>query len=254
VSNWSTGFGQVRRLLVFAASLALLGAARGHFHPPAGSHVPTLTLWVWERPEDLRFLAGTRVRVAYLDRTLRFDNGRPAIQYRHQPLQVSPGTPLTAVVRIETRGRAAEPSAAASVVPLIVNAVHAPSVTALQIDFDARRSDRPFYAALLQSVRGSLSREVPLSITALASWCVDDPWIDAHDVDEIVPMLFQMGPDQRHVLTRLEEDGRWPVVACNGAAGLATDERHDRLPPARSVYVFNPRAWTPVDLRAIPGN
>ena len=116
---------------------------------------------------------------------------------------------------------------------------------------DARKSDRSFYAALLKSVRGSLPREIPLSVTALASWCLDDPWIDTRDVDEIVPMAFQMGPDARHVLTRLEEDGRWPVAACNGVVGLATDERHDRLPPARSVYVFNPRAWTADDLREL---
>jgi hypothetical protein len=193
------------------------------------------------------------VRVAYLDRTIQFDAGRMAVRYRQQPLLVSPGTPLTSVVRLETRGRAPQPRQADSTAVLVIEAVHE-RTAALQIDFDARRSDRPFYAALLKSVRASLPRGIPLSITALASWCVDDPWIDTRDVDEIVPMLFQMGPDARHVLTRLEQDGRWPVEACNGAAGLATDERHDRLPPARSVYVFNPRAWTADDLRALSGN
>jgi len=192
--------------------------------------------------------------VAFLDRTVSFDDGRMAVRYRQQPLLVSPDTPLMSVVRVETRGRAPGILQADATAALVVKAVHAPRVTALQIDFDARTSDRTFYAAVLKSVRGRLPRDIPLSITALASWCVDDPWIDPRDVDEIVPMVFQMGPDARHVLTRLEEDGRWPVAACNGAAGLATDEPHDRLPPARSVYLFNPRAWTPGDLRAVPGN
>jgi hypothetical protein len=265
----------LRRVLVLAVALALLGALAGP--SSSGTRTPTqLTLWAWDRPEDLRFLAhapalphfgtaaldcGTAapqhcstVRVAFLDRTVRFDDGRMAVRYRQQPLLVSPGTPLMSVVRVETRGRTPEISQADATAALIVKAVHAPRVTALQIDFDARASDRPFFAALLKSVRARLPREIPLSITALASWCVDDPWIDTRDIDEIVPMVFQMGPDARHVLTRLEEDGRWPVAACNGAAGIATDEPHDRLPAARSVYVFNPRAWTPGDLRALPGN
>jgi hypothetical protein len=262
----------LRRVLVFAAALALLGAS-GHSSSRARTDSAQLTLWAWERPEDLRFLANASahlrtsarshvrtfalppfrtVRVAFLDRAVRFDDGRMAVHYRHQPLLVSPGTPLISVVRIETRGRAPEPSLADSTAALVVQAVHAPSVSGLQLDFDARRSDRPFYSALLKSVRSSLPREIPLSITALASWCVDDPWIDTRDVDEIVPMLFQMGPDARHVLTRLDEDGRWPVAACNGAAGLATDEPHDHLAPARSIYVFNSRAWTLDDLRALP--
>jgi uncharacterized protein DUF3142 len=245
------GIGHVRRFVVLAASLALVGAARGHFHPPGGARAQTLTLWAWERPEDLRFLHGSSVRVAFLDRTVRFEDSRLAIQFRHQPLLVSPDTALTAVVRIETRGRAPDPTLTTSTADAVIQAVHA-GVSALQIDFDARRSDRPFYSALIKSVRARLPRAIPLSITALTSWCVDDPWIDTRDVDEIVPMLFQMGPDTRHVLTRLEEDGRWPVAACNGAAGLATDERHDRLPPAGSVYVFKPRAWTADDLRDLP--
>jgi hypothetical protein len=283
-----TGIGPLRRVLVLTAALALLGAS-GHSSSLARPDSAQLTLWAWERPEDLRFLANPSahfrtsapphfrtsalphfrtfapphfrtfapphfrtIRVAFLDRTVRFEDGRIAVHYRHEPLLVSPGTPLMSVVRIETRGRAPEPSLADSTAALVVNAVHAPAVSALQIDFDARRSDRPFYSALLNSVRSNLPREIPLSITALASWCIDDPWIDTHDVDEIVPMLFQMGPDARHVLTRLEEDGQWPVAACNGAAGLATDELHDRLPPAQSIYVFNPRAWMPEDLRAVP--
>lgn len=273
----------MRRVLALVAASALLAASAGHSsslaypaHPAHHAPVSQLTLWAWERPEDLRFLddaPGTRheapgtapgtghpapgtvaVRVAYLDRTIRFDAGRMTIRYRQQPLLVAPDTPLMSVVRVETRGRAPDVSKADTAAALVVDALHAPRVRALQIDFDARRSDRPFYAALIKSVRSKLPRGIPLSITALASWCMDDPWIDTRDVDEIVPMLFQMGPDARHVLTELDENGRWPVASCNGAAGLATDERHDRLPPARSVYVFNPRAWTPGDLRALPGN
>ena len=77
---------------------------------------------------------------------------------------------------------------------------------------------------------------------------MDDPWIDTTTVDEVVPMLFQMGPDGRRIVTRLREEGRWRVEACNGVAGLSTDERWRGLPAAHAVYLFNPKAWRPEDL------
>jgi hypothetical protein len=119
----------------------------------------------------------------------------------------------------------------------------------VQIDFDAVQSQRVSYLQLLREVRSHLPREIRLSVTALASWCNDDPWIDATSVDEIVPMLFRMGPDARRVTTRLREYGRWPVAACNGALGVSLDEHWDGLAAAGRVYVFNPRAWRPEDLR-----
>ena len=173
--------------------------------------------------------------------TLR--SGKLSVQRRHQPLRVAaPDTSLVAVVRIEASG--VSPSwwtVRASVAREIAESATLPRVEWCQIDFDARQSDRPFYAALLRETRARLSHSTRLSMTALASWCADDPWIDATSVDDIVPMLFQMGPDARHVVTRLREEGRWRVDACNGAAGVSTTERWRGLPTARSVYVFNPR-------------
>jgi hypothetical protein len=153
----------VRRVLVFAAALALLGASRGHSSlassAPSAPVRPTVIFWAWERSEDLRFLArgggasAPHVRVAFLDRTLRFDDGRPSVHYRQQPLLVSPETSLTSVVRVETRGRAPKVSQADDAASLVVKALHAPRTTALQIDFDARRSDRAFYRAERQPVQ-----------------------------------------------------------------------------------------------------
>ena len=65
---------------------------------------------------------------------------------------------------------------------------------AIQIDFDAADSERDVYRRLLARVRAVLPRTVPLSMTALASWCVGDTWLDGLPVDEAVPMLFRMGP------------------------------------------------------------
>ena len=78
----------------------------------------------------------------------------------------------------------------------------------VQIDFDARGSDRPSTPPCFGTPR-PLPRSMRLSMTALASWCADDPWIDATGVDEIVPMLFQMGPD---AATSSRDSARKPLA------------------------------------------
>jgi hypothetical protein len=238
----------VRRALVLVTFLIVAGTSAGHTSVASGTLASQLTLWAWERPEDLRFLAGRPVRVAFLERTLTLRSGELIVQRRHQPLRLAPDTRLTAVVRIEASGVSFPVDRAGEVARQITDSAALPRVEMVQIDFDARESDRPFYAAVLRETRARLPRSTRLSMTALASWCADDPWIDATTVDEIVPMLFQMGPDARHVVTRLREESRWPVDACNGTAGVSTDEKWRGLPAARRVYVFNPRQWQASDI------
>jgi hypothetical protein len=233
-------------LLIAAAAVSVLSFSHSTASPRAAR--PRIVLWAWERPEDLRFLAGRDPEVAFLDRTVTLRSGQLSVQRRHQPLRLAPETRVTAVVRIEVSGVSPSVDRAGEVAHAIADSAALPRVEMVQIDFDARRSDRLFYAALLRDTRVLLPRSTRLSMTALASWCADDPWIDVTGVDEIVPMLFQMGPDARHVVTRLREEGRWRVDACNGAAGLSTDERWAGLPPAENVYIFNPRPWHASDL------
>src|SRR5439155_3985440 len=58
----------------------------------------------------------------------------------------------------------------------------------LEIDFDARASEREFYRAILLDLRRVLPASMPLSITALASLCECDGWISGIPVTEAVPM------------------------------------------------------------------
>jgi hypothetical protein len=44
----------------------------------------------------------------------------------------------------------------------------------IQIDFDATRSERGFYRALLNDLRARVPRSTAFSITALASLCIHD--------------------------------------------------------------------------------
>lgn len=223
----------MRRLL---ASAFLILLSRGDAVPPPV--VGNLTLWAWERPDDLRWLAGSGVGVAVLDRTITIHGPRIDIALRRQPLRVAPDSRLTAVVRIETDHNATDLALVPRVAAEIAEAARMPRATAVQIDFDARLSERPFYVAVLHDVRARVQRPLRVSMTALASWCMDDPWIEEGVVDEIVPMLFQMGPDARRVVTRLQEDRRWPVRACNSARGVSTDEPWANLPAARMTYIW----------------
>jgi hypothetical protein len=238
----------VRHAPVLVAFLIVAGTSAGHTSIVRTTAPSQLTLWAWERPEDLRFLAGKPVAVAFLERTVTLGSGQLSVQRRHQPLRLAADTRLTAVVRIEASGVPSRVDRAGEVAREIADSAALPRVEMVQIDFDARESDRPFYAALLRETRARLPRSTRLSMTALASWCADDPWIDVTTVDEIVPMIFQMGPDARHVVTRLREEGRWRVDACNGTAGISTDEKWRGLPAARRVYAFNPRPWQASDL------
>lgn len=134
-----------------------------------------------------------------------------------------------------------------------------PGVRAIQIDFDATASERPFYSALLSAVRRNLPPSMPLSITALASWCTGDPWLETlppGTIDEAIPMLFRLGPDAADVTTFLHSGKEFPAASCRSSLGLSTDESlskdilRGRFPgasPARRrkrIYVFSPRAQT----------
>jgi hypothetical protein len=59
-----------------------------------------------------------------------------------------------------------------------------PGISGIQVDFDATASERRFYRELVIDLRRLLPDSVPLSITALASWCLDDNWISGLPADE----------------------------------------------------------------------
>jgi Protein of unknown function (DUF3142) len=115
-------------------------------------------------------------------------------------------------------------------------------IQALQVDFDATVSQRIFYREVLHQLRRQLPASTPLSITALASWCIFDDWLAGLPVDEVVPMVFRMGADQHRVRRYLaEEDFR--AAACRHSMGISTDEPLPPLRPGRRLYVFHPHAW-----------
>jgi hypothetical protein len=220
--------------------------------PGEGLLRPRIILWAWERPEDLRRIDPQTVGVAYLAATLLLRQETVAVRPRLQPLYVPPATALMPVVRLEV-DTASPPtfqvSQRARIVAELVAIRQAARSPALQIDFDARVSARAFYRALLHDLRRALPDTIRLSITALASWCLGDPWLTDVPIDEAVPMLFRLGVDRQHVRGHLQAGGALRCLTPQQSLGIATDEPLPRVPSGQRLYIFSPHAWSPETLR-----
>jgi Protein of unknown function (DUF3142) len=217
---------------------------------------PKLVLWAWEEKQDLRFLKGD-VGVAFFAKHLRLRGTSVDMRPRRTPLLVNEATPLMAVVRIDGDERE-RPSLDAlqleKAMGELENVLQLPRVRALQIDFDARLSERFFYRDLLKALR-QRHPALPISMTALVSWCGSDSWIQRLPMDEAVPMLFRMGPDAVETRERLRRGQDYGPRLARCALGLSLDEPRDMVPRSwlkeRRVYVFHPSSWTEQDVLRI---
>ena len=118
-------------------------------------------------PERLDFIDPRRVAVAYLDQTI-YVSDEVRTRPRVQPMQVSPGTEVVAVVRIEMPAAAeTSPAAQAEIVAALLRSARRPGVSALQVDFDAVKSQQRFYSQILKQTRRVMPPSMPLSLTAL---------------------------------------------------------------------------------------
>jgi hypothetical protein len=218
--------------------------------------LPPIMLWAWERPEDLRYIDPHQAGIAYLAKTLLLRNNTVVVRPRRQPLKFPEDALLIAVVRIESDRRdppGLSVEQRAQSVSEIVRLARGNSVAAVQIDFDAKQSERGFYHDLITELRPQLPDGVGLSITALASWCISDDWIRDLPVDEAVPMLFRMGKDRDKVHRHLQAGGDFGPELCRRSFGISTDEPLEALPEGRRVYIFNPHSWTREAARKITG-
>ena len=212
-------------------------------HPAARMAVlPRVTFWAWERREDLHILAAHDIAVAYLDRTLTVGLNVQS-QVRRDPLWLPASTARMPVVRIETtRSPLLNRANLDQTVAALLISAREPGIAALQIDFDATRSQRPFYRSLLLEVRRQMPAGVPLSITALASWCSWDRWLQGLPIDEAVPMMFRMEPDHRRAPQNLS-DFRLREPLCATSVGISTTEVWPTGLSGKRVYVFSDKGW-----------
>lgn len=231
----------------FLLWIGLIPAESGAGDVGTGVSWPSLVLWSWERADDLRFIDPRNTGVAYLAKTLRLAGGSVHPLPRLQPLLVPDGTALMAVARIETDRRHPpdlSPDQEDRCVTEILALMESRPLVGVQVDFDAKRSERPFYRRLLHKLRAGLPESQRLSMTALASWVVHDRWLKDLPVDEVVPMLFRMGADGGAVRRHLASQAALDLGAMPVSPGLSTDLDLPWLPPSTRIYLFPERSWS----------
>jgi hypothetical protein len=204
-------------------------------------------LWAWERPEKLDYLDANKVGVAFLSQTLYLRGPRVVVRPRLQPLKLRAQQPVIAVTRIESEVRESpllDQSQLDATVREIAMSAHLGNVVSVQIDFDAKTSERNFYRQLIFDLRRQLPDTTGLSITALASWCSGDNWLDDLPIDEAVPMLFRMGLERQQILSQVRSNEEFRSYKCRQSMGISLDEPITDLRPGKRIYVFNPASWS----------
>jgi hypothetical protein len=207
--------------------------------------MPPLVLWAWDRDDDLSFIDVRDTAVAYLAATVILRGETVLLTPRHHPLAPLQGTRLIAVAHVEVDRY--EPPVVSDAQAL----AFAETLAALreirpgeflQIDFEATSSQRAFFLKAVAALRQRLPDAV-LSATALTSWCLNERWTQALAVDEVVPMLFRMGPDRRRIREYFAGGGDFRSANCRTSIGVATDELPPAIPFGRRIYAFSPRRW-----------
>ncbi len=224
---------------------------------------PKLSVWAWERDEDLSYIDPATVKVSYFAGTIYLRGASVSFRPRTQKLKVPPGTQTIPVFRIESlRAGGAEgavpPGPPQSVAARFVAQTVATRLKELastdnvQIDYDALEDERPFYRNLLRELRRQLPNKTRISITALASWLLCDRWLRDGDADEVIAMIFNIGPDRKKVLQTVKkqplDSGTKAVVSIGISANESdTNETIFNAKLQRqtdTLYVFSSRPWT----------
>jgi hypothetical protein len=238
----------LRRIVAFAPLLFLVFLA-GDQNISARTRMPVdmpaLVLWAWDRDDDLSFIDIRDTAVAYLAVTVVLRGESVFLTPRHHPLTAPKGTRLVAVAHVEADRHeppvvsdAQSRDFAATLATLRENLPG----EFLQIDFEARSSQRDFFVRIVAALRQRLPDAV-LSATALSSWCLNERWVQSLAVDEVVPMFFRMGPDRRRIRESFVNGGDFRAANCRTSIGVATDELPPAIPAGRRIYAFSPKRW-----------
>jgi hypothetical protein len=252
-------------LLIGIAACAVAIASKRHFwlntrinsSTTRHTQLPQVILWAWERPESLAYLDSSRASVAFLARTIYLRQDRAVIRPRLQPLALPNSAAVIAVVRIEF-DRAEPPSLSTEQLRQTAKAIaelsQLPRVVSVMVDYDATKSEREFYRQLLFELRKELPDSIGLSITALASWCGGDNWLEDLPIDEAVPMLFRMGVERNQFRSQVVAGEQFRSSKCQTSIGISTDEPIPGFQQTRRVYVFNPKSWSQTSVESLLKN
>ncbi len=171
---------------------------------------------------------------------------------RTQPLALPAGTRVLPVLHVESEAAAPDellPAQRRAIVAAFLRHVDEATAGAgmIQLDFEAPHRQRASYVALVAELRQALPPRLRLSVTALAHWCVQSDWLDRLPVDEVVVMLYRLGPHAQEWRDRWAGGDRRLALRCRGPAlGFATND-----PPPRALlagtarpYWFDESGWS----------
>jgi hypothetical protein len=241
-----------------AIFLAFCILALASFQPGRAIHtravnLPSLILWSWTHNDDLRFVNASDTAIAFYAGTIVLGYETANLQGRKNSLLNNKNVLCFPVFRIEkahgklaasatSRNRAAE---------IIQSYIASHPSKIVQIDFDADSTDRNSYLIFLQDLRKRLPKGTMLSVTALASWCLDDKWLQSAPIDESVAMMFSMGQGQKDALGLLSKRKLDSGGAYRQSLGMSISEENtnEKLKESncfanKHIYAFSSLGWT----------
>jgi hypothetical protein len=202
--------------------------------------------WLWR---DAPVPAWSQAVVAVVDRHIWLAGDKVLVRPGARPRQLPAATRVIPVVHVEIdalRPPASLQPARAAVLEAMRKAARATTSGWVQLDLEARPSQRADYLALVHSIHDALPQGIRLSVTALAWWCRSPSWLDGIEAEEVVPMFFRMGRDNAALRDIVASRPQQLHPLCrSGSAGFSRQEPFAPKVTARyrRTYWFDEKGW-----------
>jgi len=202
--------------------------------------------WLWDEAA-LPTWSAHEAALLHRHILLSGDSARTRPRMR-QPL-LPPGTLVTPVLHVEV-STVNPPQHLEQRTPLILQALREAAAASssgwVQLDMEAKPSQRELYRALVHDARAMLPPQIHLSVTALGWRCRSPAWLDGLAADEVVPMFFRMGRDSAALRAIVEQSPQTLHPSCrSGSAGFSPQEAFAPEVTQRyqKIYWFDRHAW-----------
>lgn len=193
--------------------------------------------------------AFSRAAVAVVDRHVWLAGDKVLVRPGARPRALARATAVIPVVHVEIDALH-PPTGLRQAEPVVLDAMRAAARATtsgwVQLDLEARPSQRVDYLALVRHIRAALPPDVKLSVTALAWWCRSNAWLDGLQADEVVPMFFRMGRDNAPLRELVAHRPAALHPLCRaGSAGFSRQEAFTGEVAARyrRTYWFDETGW-----------
>jgi hypothetical protein len=202
--------------------------------------------WLWD---EAALPSWSAAEAAVLHRHILLSGDSARTRPRMRKPALAAGTLVIPVLHVEV-STVNPPPHLEQRAPMIVQAMREAAAAStsgwVQLDMEARPSQREFYRQLVREVRAALPPQVHLSVTALGWWCRSPAWLEGLAADEIVPMFFRMGRDSAALRAIVEQSPQALHASCrNGSAGFSPQEAFgpEVARRYRKIYWFDRHAW-----------